>query len=110
MDFFRSTKTLYLRPDVVTKYQKRISGPWLDRIDVPIEVARVGYEELSGDRLRESSEIIRAGGIQLKRFSKNRSLDIVCNTDMRIREIRQFCELREEGQGLMRAAMSQPIC
>ena len=35
-------------PAVVTKYQKRISGPLLDRIDIHIEVSRVDYEKLSG--------------------------------------------------------------
>src|SRR5688572_32015237 len=34
---------------LVTKYQKRISGPLLDRIDIHIEVPRVDYEKLSGD-------------------------------------------------------------
>jgi len=36
---------------VDNKYQKRISGPLLDRIDIHIEVPRVDYEKLSGDRL-----------------------------------------------------------
>ena len=97
---------------VVSKYQKRISGPLLDRIDIHIEVPRVDYEKLSGDRIAESSESIRARvqvarNTQLKRFSKNGSSDIICNADMRIGEIRQFCKLPEEGQSLMRAAMSQ---
>ena len=96
---------------VVTKYQKRISGPMLDRIDIHIEVPRVDYEKLSGDRLSESSESIRkrvqaARDIQQKRFSNGNS-DIICNADMRVGEIRQFCALQDEGQSLMRAAMSQ---
>ena len=33
--------------------------------------------------------------------------EIVCNADMRVREIRQFCKLQDEGQSLMRAAMTQ---
>lgn len=41
---------------LVTKYQKRISGPLLDRIDIHIEVPRVDYEKLSGDRVGESSK------------------------------------------------------
>ncbi|MEP7137198.1 MAG: hypothetical protein ABI904_19905 [Chloroflexota bacterium] len=32
---------------------------------------------------------------------------IICNADMRIGEIRQFCKLQDEGQSLMRAAMMQ---
>ena len=97
---------------LVTKYQKRISGPLLDRIDIHIEVPRVDYEKLSGDRLGESSETIRqrvqtAREIQRARFSNLQPSDIVCNADMRVGEIRQFCKLQDEGQSLMRAAMTQ---
>jgi magnesium chelatase family protein len=55
-----SQKPYICVPVVVTKYQKRISGPLLDRIDIHIEVPRVDYEKLSGDRVGESSESIRA--------------------------------------------------
>ena len=95
---------------MVTKYQKRISGPLLDRIDIHIEVPRVDYEKLSGNKLGESSESIRkrvqtARDIQNHRFTH--SIDIVSNADMRIGEVRQFCQLQPEEQSLMRAAMSQ---
>jgi magnesium chelatase family protein len=106
-----SQKPCTCAPVVVTKYQKRISGPLLDRIDIHVEVPRVDYEKLSGDRVGESSESIRARvqaarNIQQKRFS-NGSSDIICNADMRVGEIRQYCRLQDEGQSLMRAAMSQ---
>jgi magnesium chelatase family protein len=106
-----SLKPCTCAPAVVTKYQKRISGPMLDRIDIHIEVPRVDYEKLSGDRLGETSESIRkrvqaARDIQNQRFSNGNS-DIICNADMRVGEIRLFCRLQEEGQSLMRAAMSQ---
>ncbi|HXF85711.1 MAG TPA: YifB family Mg chelatase-like AAA ATPase [Anaerolineales bacterium] len=98
-------------PALVTKYQKRISGPLLDRIDIHIEVPRVDYEKLSGDRTGESSEVIRARvqaarDRQRWRFANN-SAGIICNADMRVGEIRQFCRLQAEGQSLMRAAMAQ---
>jgi magnesium chelatase family protein len=107
-----SVKPCSCAPSTVTKYQKRISGPLLDRIDIHIEVPRVDYEKLSGDRVGESSEAIRlrvqaARDIQNKRFSSNGSSDIVCNADMRVGQIRQFCKLQDEGQGLMRSAMTQ---
>ena len=99
-------------PSTVTKYQKRISGPLLDRIDIHIEVPRVDYEKLSGNRVSESSESIRtrvqaALDIQKKRFTNGKTTDIVSNADMSIGEIRQFCQLQAEGQSLMRSAMSQ---
>ena len=82
----------------------------LDRIDIHIEVPRVDYEKLSGDRLGEASESIRervqaARDIQSQRFVD--IPDVICNADMRVGEIRQFCRLQDEGQSLMRAAMSQ---
>ena len=85
---------------MVTKYQKQISGPLSDRIDIHIEVPRVDYEKLSGDRVQA------ARNIQRHRFSDSGLSDIVCNADMRVGEIRQFCKIREEGQSLMRAAMT----
>ncbi len=96
----------------MTKYQKRISGPLLDRIDIHIEVPRVDYEKLSADRVGESSASIRARvqaarNIQGARFTNHQSTDIICNADMRVGEIRQVCRLQDEGQRLMRSAMTQ---
>lgn len=109
-----SQKACTCAPAVVTKYQKRISGPLLDRIDIHIEVPRVDYEKLSSDRVGETSESIRqrvqaARNIQHARFTNpnSPSTDVLCNADMRVGEVRQFCQLQAEGQSLMRAAMSQ---
>ncbi|HEY4714783.1 MAG TPA: ATP-binding protein [Aquirhabdus sp.] len=114
-------------PALVTKYEKRISGTLLDRIDIHIEFPRADYEKLSGNKLSESSETIRARvqaarNIQQARFTnpdslisnKSSSTDVISNTDMRIGEIRQFCQLQAEGgalsvskpQSLMRTATS----
>jgi len=84
----------------------------LERIDIHIEVPRVDYEKLSGNKLGETSEVIRkrvqtARNIQNKRFSEVEASNIVANADMRVGEVRQFCKLQEEGQSLMRAAMNQ---
>ena len=46
-------------PAIVTRYQKRLSGPLLDRIDIHVEVPRVEYEKLASDVPLESSEPIR---------------------------------------------------
>jgi magnesium chelatase family protein len=75
-----SLKPRTCAPAMVTKYQGRISGPLLDRIDIHIEVPREDYEMLSGDRVGETSEAIRARvqaacDIQQIRFSNNGSSD-----------------------------------
>jgi magnesium chelatase family protein len=118
-------------PSTVTKYQKRISGPLLDRIDIHVEVPRVDYQKLSDDRLEEASAAIRtrverACELQRRRFagseessvnpakggagrpaSSFEALNVVCNADMRVGEIRQFCKLDASGESLVRSAMSQ---
>jgi magnesium chelatase family protein len=43
----------------ITRYQKRISGPLLDRIDIHIEVPRVDYDKLTAERLGEPSQAIQ---------------------------------------------------
>ncbi len=99
-------------PSTVTKYQKRISGPMLDRIDIHVDVPRVNYDKLSDDRLGEPSAVIRARvqaarERQAQRFAGLSQAGIVCNADMRVAEVRKFCKLDESGDSLVRAAMSQ---
>lgn len=95
---------------VVTKYQKRISGPLLDRIDIHIEVPRVEYEKLSEGRLGESSQAVQAR-VEAARDRQRRrfqGLDgIASNADMRPAELRQHCKLDDPGSTLMRTAMRQ---
>ena len=95
----------------VTRYQKRISGPMLDRIDIHIEVPRVDFEKLSDNRRGESSETIRsrvekARQKQRERFAKIDN-GVMTNADMRVAEVRQFCALDEAGSQLVKAAMTQ---
>ena len=46
-------------PSAISRYQKRISGPLLDRIDIHVEVPRVEYEKLTGKTEAESSAMVR---------------------------------------------------
>lgn len=96
-------------PNSVTRYQKRISGPLLDRIDIHVEVPRVDFEKLSSDRVGEPSESIRdrvesARERQRERFGET---ELVCNADMGPAEVRKYCHLDETGLALIRQAMSQ---
>jgi magnesium chelatase family protein len=101
----------------VTKYQKRISGPLLDRIDIHIEVPRVDYDKLSDNRLGEPSEVVRqrveaARQRQRERFaslpgSEEQANGVMCNADMHPAEVRKFCELDDTSRSLMKTAMSQ---
>ncbi|MBI5303058.1 MAG: YifB family Mg chelatase-like AAA ATPase [Chloroflexi bacterium] len=93
----------------VLRYQKRISGPLLDRIDIHIEVPRVDYEKLSGDRLGETSETIRARveNARTRQRARFAGTNLQCNGDMGPAEVRRFCEIDSAGKNLLRAAMQQ---
>lgn len=93
----------------VTRYQKRISGPLLDRIDIHLEVPRIDYDQLSDRRAGESSEVVRqrvedARAIQAKRFEGS---DKLTNADMGPKEVQKFARLDEQGEQLVRMAVRQ---
>jgi len=50
---------MYLRARCGNQISKAISGPLLDRIDIHIEIPRVDYEKSSGNKLSETSDVIR---------------------------------------------------
>jgi magnesium chelatase family protein len=107
-----AVKACTCAPSTVTKYQKRISGPLLDRIDIHVEVPRVDYQKLRDDRLGEASAVIRARveaarQRQRERFRGDGIIDRMTNADMRVAEVRKFCKLDEAGESLVRAAMGQ---
>ena len=96
-------------PSTVTRYQKRISGPLLDRIDIHVDVPRVAYEKLTDQRLGEASETVRARveAAREKQRARFAGTDIASNADMRPADVRKYCTLDEAGTSLLRAAMNQ---
>lgn len=91
----------------VKRYRKRISGPFLDRIDIFVEVPRLTKEELMGKPTGESSEIVRlrveqARQIQRERF---RGQKIFANAHMGVREVRMYCALEQSAQQLLERAI-----
>src|SRR3989339_1143079 len=96
-------------PTQIIRYQKKVSGPLLDRIDLHVEVPRVNFDKLSSPELAEPSVNIRervekAREIQNKRF---RDLPIYANSEMRNTEIREFCKLDDTSTDLLRSAITQ---
>lgn len=76
-------------------YQRRVSGPLQDRIDIFMEVSKVEYEKLSTGEAGESSQDVQkrvqqARNRQQKRFA---GTSLVTNSEMGVREIRKFCLL-----------------
>jgi magnesium chelatase family protein len=99
VDIMATHSSLHLCARCGHQISKKNLKPLLDRIDIHIEVPRVDYEKLSCNKVSESSESIRqrvqaARNIQQTRFTNTQSNTIVSNADMRIGEIRQFCQFQ----------------
>ncbi|HEV2659672.1 MAG TPA: YifB family Mg chelatase-like AAA ATPase, partial [Ktedonobacteraceae bacterium] len=93
----------------IARYQKRISGPLLDRIDIHVEVPRIDYEKLADKRQVENSATVRARvqaarDRQLQRFS---GTSLTCNSEMGPAEVHTFCEVNDAAQKLLKSAMQQ---
>jgi len=93
----------------VTRYQKRISGPLLDRIDIHVEVPRVEFEKLADDRTGEPSADIRARvkAARKRQGTRFAEIGLACNAEMGPGEVRQFCKLDDTCRALVRQAMDQ---
>lgn len=105
------TKECTCSESTVSRYQKRISGPLLDRIDIFVEVPRVEYEKLAATAGGEPSATVRervtaARDVQGQRFAGTR---FFYNAEMTPTEVRQHCQLQleEQAQSLLRLAMNQ---
>ena len=93
----------------IARYQKRISGPLLDRIDIHLEVPRVEYEKLAAKRAGEPSAAIRARveGARSRQATRFAGTGLLTNADMGPGELERHATLEAGGEGLMRAAVRQ---
>lgn len=92
------------------RYWARLSGPLLDRIDLQVQVPRLGEDELLVPRPAESSAEIRtrvlaARARQAARFEGERGL--FCNAQMRGKHLRRHCALDAPARALMKDAIAR---
>ncbi|MDP2649681.1 MAG: YifB family Mg chelatase-like AAA ATPase [bacterium] len=98
-------------PGEVIRYQKKISGPMLDRIDIHLDIPAVKIEKLTEDYNNikvEGSKTIRnrvqkGRNIQIKRFKGTK---VASNSEMTNRELKEFCQLSKECINLLRLAVA----
>jgi len=98
-------------PGIIIRYQKRVSGPMLDRIDIHLDVPAVKIEKLTSNLKLDSEpsndvrkRVQKARDLQLKRFKKAK---ITSNAEMTNRDIKKFCGLSDECLNLLRLAVSK---
>lgn len=93
-------------PDLITRYQSRVSGPLLDRVDIQIEVKRVAYAQLRSDAARgECSDAVRTRvermhAMQIARCGKS-------NAQLETHEVGDYCGLDERQHRWLAAALDK---
>lgn len=107
--FGDQTRNCTCDPGTITRYQKRISGPILDRIDMHITVPVVPPGKLTENYKSEPSASIqkrvqKARDIQLKRF---KGLKITSNAEMNNKQLKQFCNLDQQSILLLKQAIAK---
>ncbi len=92
-------------PDVITRYQDRISGPLLDRIDIQVEVASVGPDSLAGAADGESSSVIASRVLQA--HDRQRTRQAHPNARLTMRDIERLCKPDAAGHALLEETMAK---
>lgn len=93
----------------ILMYNKKISGPLLDRIDLHIDVPSPSYKKLLTPQQGESSTHVRkrvqlARDIQKTRFN---DMNIFCNAEMSGKHTRLFCQLNDTSQKILEKAIKK---
>lgn len=91
--------------EAVLRYQDRISGPLLDRIDIQIELAAVDPLILAHDADGEASASI-AARVALA-FERQKERQNKSNQHLSTREIDRYCRLDSDSEQVLRASMLQ---
>ena len=97
------------RPEQIKKYQNKISGPLLDRIDIHIEVKGVKYNKLQSDEKIETSNEIRkrVNNARKKQIDRYREYNIYSNAELTPQLLEKFCKLDESCQNILKLAFEK---
>ena len=91
----------------INRYQSKLSGPLLDRIDLQVEVPRLTSEELLNTTTQaESSEeirerVIKARKIQAERYKND---GILTNSELTSKLIKKYCQIDNECAQILKIA------
>ncbi len=91
--FGDTSKRCICTPAQIFKYQKRLSGPLLDRIDLHIDVPRLPYEKIVTSARAESSSTVQERVQAARKIQYARLGGAKTNSEMNVVEIRRCCAL-----------------
>lgn len=90
----------------IKKYLGRLSQPFLDRIDLCVEVERVQYQDLCDTEKPETSKEIQTRVLKAREIQRERyqGLDISTNAQLGAKEMKKYCHLGKKEEQVMRNA------
>ncbi len=90
----------------IYRYLGKISGPLLDRIDLHVEMGRVGYDAIHGEREQESSQVVRArvNTARKRQVERYKNLEKYCNAQLTSSQLKEYCAVDSEAQALLKSA------
>ena len=96
-------------PASVTRYQRKLSGPLLDRIDLHVEVPRLAYEKLADQKVAEDSAAIRGRVEASRKIQETRFAGTphATNAEMGVKEVRAHCRIDTPGEALLKDAVER---
>lgn len=96
-------------PGNILKYQQKISGPLLDRIDLRVEVPRVAFDDLSSTAPSESSAAIRERVTAVRNLTQERyaAFGIFTNAELKPSLMKTWCALTNDGMALLKSAVDR---
>ncbi len=103
------TKECVCTPTTLKKHLNRISGPLLDRIDIQLEIVPVPFDDISSNRITESSAEIRKRVIAAHKIQEERYRDepgIYCNAQMNTRLLNKYAQPDIKGLERLKKAMN----
>jgi magnesium chelatase family protein len=103
-------RTCKCSPRQVMRYNSKLSGPLMDRIDLHINVPSVEVDKLMTGKVKRSEKsasirkrVAAARKIQARRF---KDAGIYTNADMRNKHIKKFCQIAPEAKSLLKQAVN----
>lgn len=103
------TRACHCLPGMIMRYHKRLSGPFLDRIDMHINVPPVENDNLLNFEKGETSKTIHERVVAARNRQKTRLKDsrVKTNGEMNSKEIKKYIRLSVEAEKLLGQALKK---
>lgn len=102
---FDTGRVCQCSPSLIERYQRRISGPILDRFDLFVSVPRVPSQDLQLAQSTDDPRELIANARE--RQAQRHGSPLVSNAHLQNRELQKWCVLEPEAENILRQAVDR---